>query len=108
MLTKVEMQGGGNNESIGEGIGSGHPWRSSRSLAHPRPASLCTVPDAVIGVITKYLQPPEVYNLLTVLDYNRKNFNGWKSLAAYFNPPSRSILAASLEKSLKHVIKSNK
>jgi hypothetical protein len=69
---------------------------------------LRTVPDAVIGVIAKYLQPPEVYNLLTVLDYDRKNFNGWKSLAAYFNPPSRAILAESLEKSLKRVIKSNK
>ena len=66
------------------------------------------VPFAVIGEIATYLQPPEVYHLLTVLDYDRKNFNGWRSLAAYFNPPSKSILAASLEKSLKRVIKSNK
>jgi hypothetical protein len=99
------MQGGGNKESIGEGIGSGHPWRSSRSLAHTRPASLCTVPDAVIGVIAKYLQPPEVYHLLAVLESNDV---ATPPLFPFSDRQSEPILAASLEKSLKRVIKSNK
>ena len=69
---------------------------------------LRTLPDAVIGEIASYLQPPEVYNLLTVWTVTAKNYNGWRSLAAFAYSHSRSILAASLEKSLKRVIKSNK
>jgi len=75
-----------------------------------RRASLQDVPSAVIGLMAEYLQPPDVYHLLAVLD---KDLTGgyppllFPSLA-FSIPGFDSILAASLEDGLKRTLEKNK
>ena len=75
-----------------------------------RRASLHDVPSAVIGLMAEYLQPPDVYHLLAVLD---KDLTGgyppllFPSLA-FSIPGFDSILAASLEDGLKRTLEKNK
>jgi hypothetical protein len=106
---KMEVGGESNVHSIRGGIDTGHSRHSSCSLARTCSASLIfAVPEAVIGVVATYLQPPDVYHLLTVLDNDRTN-GGSRGLVPFCGrPQSESILAASLEKSLKRAVQSNK
>ena len=73
-------------------------------------ASLHDVPSAVIGLMAEYLQPPEVYHLRTVLD--KDLIEGYPPFlfpsSAFSVPAFDSILATSLEDSLKCTLEKNK
>ena len=72
----------------------------------------CVLPNAVIGLIVEWLLPPEVYHLLLLWERDRVKPTCRMSLpcdcVALFSPWSDSVLAASLEGSLKRALKKNK
>jgi hypothetical protein len=89
-----------------------------------RHVSLHDIPSAVIGLVAAYLKPPEVYHLLTSLENDGKCHS--RSLSPFCDPPasrtttpllsphsalssqSQSILAASLDESLKGALEKNR
>ena len=72
----------------------------------------CVLPNAVIGLIVEWLLPPEVYHLLLLWERDRVKPTCRMSLPRdcvdLFSPWSDSVLAASLEGSLKRALKKNK
>jgi hypothetical protein len=73
----------------------------------------CVLPNAVIGLIAEWLEPPEAYHLLRLWERDPVNATCRMKLprdcsVAFSSPWSDSVLAASLDGSLKRALKKNK